>query len=117
MRFFQRDSIKLNKTQTILHMFKTFIDDFIQRRTIKPTKTKQFSLIFNPIALRAAKTPLSFGCSECNRVKVCGNTFIFFFVIFMKDKTVDLLFPFQKDMTRLFQNVVFYLRKFFFYLG
>ena len=25
---------------------------------------------FNPIALRKAKTPLSFGCSECNRVNV-----------------------------------------------
>ena len=24
---------------------------------------------FNPIALRTAKTPQSFGCSECNRVK------------------------------------------------
>ena len=24
---------------------------------------------FNPIALRIAKTPKSFGCSECNRVK------------------------------------------------
>ena len=25
--------------------------------------------MLNPIALRTAKTPLSFGCSECNRVK------------------------------------------------
>ena len=25
---------------------------------------------FNPIALRTAKTPQSFGCSECNRVNV-----------------------------------------------
>ena len=25
---------------------------------------------FNPIALRTAKSPLSFGCSECNRVNM-----------------------------------------------
>ena len=25
-------------------------------------------IYFNPIALRTAKTPQSFGCSECNRV-------------------------------------------------
>ena len=30
--------------------------------------------VFEPIALRTAKTPYSFGCSECNRVKetVCS---------------------------------------------
>ena len=26
--------------------------------------------IFNPVALRTAKTPQSFGRSECNRVKI-----------------------------------------------
>ena len=30
--------------------------------------------VFNPIALRMAKTPQSFGHSECNRVKVYGTT-------------------------------------------
>ena len=28
-----------------------------------------YPLVFNPIALRKAKTPQRFGCSECNRVK------------------------------------------------
>ena len=33
-------------------------------------KLKQLILsYFNPIALRMAKTPLSFGCSECKRLK------------------------------------------------
>ena len=27
---------------------------------------------FNPIALKMAKTPYSFGCSECNRVKAAN---------------------------------------------
>ena len=29
--------------------------------------------LFDPIALRTAKTPLSFGCSECNRVNDLFN--------------------------------------------
>ena len=37
-------------------------------------------LTFNPIAPRKAKTPKSFGCSECNRGNVGKNrtTFLFF---------------------------------------
>ena len=37
------------------------IENFVPR--------EQFFFYLNPIALRMAKTPWSFGCSECNKVK------------------------------------------------
>ena len=41
---------------------------------------KKQNLLVNPIALRMAKTLLSFGHSECNRVKEgCNGIFFFFF--------------------------------------
>ena len=35
-----------------------------------------FSSLLNPIALRKAKTLLSFGCSECSRVKEANSSLI-----------------------------------------
>ena len=47
------------------------------------------SQIVNPVALRTAKTPWSFGCSECNRVKVNVYAFIAFHACF--EKKMDIL--------------------------
>ena len=45
-------------------------------QVVSENKTMLFdSGVFNPIALRKAKTVFSFGLSECNRVKIhfCSN--------------------------------------------
>ena len=38
--------------------------------------TENLPLYLNPVALRTIKTLWSFGCSECNRVNINGNTII-----------------------------------------
>ena len=45
-----------------------FVSLFYETQLLKQSKLKHI-FAFNPTALRMAKTPLSFGCSECNRIK------------------------------------------------
>ena len=53
---------------------------------------REQNLFFNPIALRKAKTPWSFDCSECNRVKsIQTNTAI-------QKLSPFLMFPYTSDL-------------------
>ena len=45
---------------------------------IKNILSVLFAGLFNPIALRKAKIVHNFGLSECNRIKLYGNTALFF---------------------------------------
>ena len=58
---------------------------------LKPNK-KSKSQLFNPNALRMAKTLLSFGCSECSRVKL--DCFFFFCFFFHRNQGIRAVWPF-----------------------
>ena len=53
----------------------------------------------NPIALRRAKTPWSFGPSECNRVKVNGYIIMFFCHFAMRN---NLCFSDKQNLSKIF---------------